>query len=284
MKITLGELESLSREAESLRWLQRAVARAEFVRLDDDQLITRASDVEDKARQAVLQELEIRLSRGNGPLTSKVQGLLAELHERRAQPGRPAQHTDRVLDRFLHRLPRNVGASLALACARCSRLGRRRAAWHFYRVHGHDDASRDIFSAVFPEGDRWDFLRSVVDDAELISAIGVPRCLAHLSGFYGRGRALTTILRADPNAFEAVAPAFPEEALFAIYQAGGTADRALAFTLLNAHPNHPGICSTAIRVFGVQSAEQELDVAIAHGRRILQSTNNHFFRSSTDAR
>jgi len=82
----------------------------------------------------------------------------------------------------------------------------------------------------------------------------------------------------------AVAPAFPEEALFAIYQAGGRADIDLARALLAAHSNQPGVCSTAIRAFGALGAEQELDVAITHGHRILQSTNNPFFRSSTDAR
>jgi hypothetical protein len=284
MNISLGESEALSREAESLRWLQRAISRAEFVRLHDDQLIVRAGDLQDDARQAVLMELQIRLSHGDAQLASKVQMLLTELHERWAQPGRPAQHTDRMLQRFLHRLPRDVGAGLALACAGCPRLARRRAAWYFYRIYGHDDASRGVFSSVFPEGDRWEFLRCVVDDAQLISAIGVRECLDHLSEFYWRGRTLMTILRTDSNAFGTVAPAFPEEALFAIYQAGGAADKDLACTLLDAHPNQPGVCSTAIRVFGALGAEQELDVAIAHGRRILQSTNNPFFRSSTDVR
>jgi hypothetical protein len=279
MNIGREEFDVLSREATALGWLRRAITRAEFVRLDDDQLISCAGDLEDDARQAVLTELEIRLARGNPSLVLKVQALLAELHRRWAQPGRPAQHTDRMLDRFLHRLPRNVGAELALTCARCPRLGRRRAAWHFYRIHGHDDASRDVFTAAFPEGDRWEFLRSVVDDVQLITAIGVPRCLDHLGEFYWRGRALTTILRADSEAFGAVAPAFPEEALFAIYTAGGVADQTLAFALLNAHPDDPGVCSAAIRVFGALGAKEELDVAIAHGHRILENTNNPFLRS-----
>jgi hypothetical protein len=155
MKFSLEQFEAARKEAESLDWLTHAIYRAAFVRLSDDELLARVGDLEDAERQMLLRELQIRLERnGNDDLQTKLERLLDALNTRFQTPGSAAQTTDRMLDRFLHRLSRDRGADLALACARSVRRGRRRAAWHFYREHGHDDASRQAATTVFSDDGR----------------------------------------------------------------------------------------------------------------------------------
>lgn len=279
MKFSLEQFQAARAEAESLDWLARAIGRAAFVRLSDDQLLARARDLQDAERQMVLRELQVRLERkADDALRTKLRRLLEELNTCFQIPGSPAQATDRMLDRFLHRLPRDEGADLALACARSVRRGRRRAAWHFYREHGHDDASRDVAATAFPEDGRMDFLRSVCVDGQLIALVGAERVLEQLPEFYWRGRTLATVLEADPPRFEAIALNMPEEALFAIYLLGAADQKQLALNLLEAHPDNPGVCSTAIRVFGSLGAEADLDLAISYGERVLQTTTNWLHR------
>ncbi len=279
MTFSLEQFQAARAEAESLDWLAQAIGRAAFVRLSGEQLIARAGDLKDAERQMVLRELQRRLEReGDDALRTKLRRLLEELDTCFRTPGSAAQATDRMLDRFLHRLPRDEGADLALACGRSVRRGRRRAAWHFYREHGHDDASRRVAATAFPEDGRMDFLRSVCVDGPLIALIGAERVLEQLPEFYWRGRTLAAVLEDDPRRFATIAPNVPAEALFAIYLLGAADQKQLAFELLEAHPDDAGVCSTAIRVFGILGANAELDLAISCGERLLQTTTNWLHR------
>lgn len=267
---------------ERWQWLRWAVEKAPVWALTDGQLLDRVTiGLRGQERALVLGELERRMRDWSTSARERIAERLAALEAEHRRPGASAQDVDRLLQRLLRKLDEAAARRLADTCAKSTRLGRRRAAWMFYRAHGcGSEGALGVVSAVNAGERHADLIHLAASDKAVLSRLDASGLLSQIPEFYWRGRAVMVLLEGyDGSAAPGLIDQYPGEVLFALRRLNRSDLVDLVHQALRTHPENPDVVSNAIVAFATFSRTEDLRKTANRGAELLRAEDTRRLES-----
>ncbi len=274
-------------EFQRWEWLRWVLSKAPGWALSDAELLSRVQvSLKGSDRVLVLGEIERRLGMWPEQDQARVIQRLLELERENRAPGPPAQDVDRLLQRLLRKVNPAPARALATICARSDRLGRRRAAWRFFREHEcNEDGSAEVARA-FDSGERDpELLHLIASDSKVLKRVDRQELLASLPEFYWRGRVMMTLLEErDEATAKALSGEFPGEVIFAIRRLRRNDLVSTVQEVIEAHPDDPDVVSNAIIAFALFDRAPALHTATLRGEKLVAARMHRLVLDQSAAR